>query len=613
MVIINYLITVQVKFVKICRLISNNFFIAKLIFKASPWFVLLTILNAIRNEGLIYLEHTYAISFILESVEFGRSSKEVLRFLIILSGVMILSGIYSTIYENYLKPICMPKIKQNFKEIMYQKAKSLDLEYYDNPDNYNDYVLAVKESENSVERMLDLLNTVVGSVTIIVCYGTFFALKDITSVFFVLLSFILSIAFQKKLSQVNYDIKIKRNAIERKRDYIGRVFYLNAYAKELRLNKAIYPILYKKYDDSNNEIKDVVNGYKKKKFKYELLAGYLSGDFIMDVIYISYLVYKAAVLKLISYSSVVVLYNSSGNLRRGFINIKEFFAKFIDMSLYVEKIRAFLACESKLKQEGEAHVDDSKYGFVFKNVTFSYNKMATNILNGLNLSIEPNQKVAIVGCNGAGKTTLIKLLLRLYDVDSGTIFYGDKNINEYDLEDYRRNIGVVFQDFQMFAVSLGENVVMDRMKDEDRDAVYSTIKKSGLEKKMNNLDKGIDTPITKEFWENGTELSGGEKQKLAIARGYYRDAKLIILDEPSSALDPVSEYNLNEFIFKTASDKTVVFISHRLSTTRKADKIYVIDDGKVVEEGTHKELLKKGEKYAEMWFAQAAKYSSIVS
>lgn len=557
------------------------------------------------------MEHTYAISFVLESVEFGRSPKEVLRFLLILSGVMILSGIYSTVYENYWKPICMPKIKQNFKEMMYQKAKSLDLEYYDNPDNYNDYVLAVKESENSVERMIDLLNTVVGSVTIIICYGTFFALKDITSIFFVLLTFILSIVFQKKLSQVNYDIKIKSNALERKRDYIGRVFYLNAYAKELRLNKAIYPILYKKYDDSNDEIKDVVNGYKNEKFKYELLAGYLSGDFIMDVIYISYLVYKAAVLRSISYSNVVVMYNSSGNLRRGFINIKEFFSKFIDMSLYVEKIRAFLACKSKLKQVGKTYIDNSKHGFKFKDVTFSYNK--ANILKGINLSIEPNQKVAIVGCNGAGKTTLIKLLLRLYDVDSGNIFYGDKNINEYDLEDYRKNIGVVFQDFQMFAVSLGENVVMDKMKDEDRDAVCLTIKKSGLEQKMNSLDKGIDTPITKEFWENGVELSGGEKQKLAIARGYYKEAKLIILDEPSSALDPISEYNLNEFIFKTASDKTVIFISHRLSTTRKADKIYVIDEGKVVEEGTHEELLKKGEKYAEMWFAQAAKYSSIVN
>lgn len=587
---------------------SNNMYIFFIILKASPLFTLLAIINAIRGEWCNYFEHTYGICFILESIEYGRTLQEVMRFLTIILVVVVLSGIYSGIYENYFKIKYMPRIKQKMKEIIYKKAMELDLEYYDNPEYYNDFVLSVKEVENSVERMFQLMQIFFGGITLIVCYGSFFLTKDILSIIFASASFFLGVLFKNKLNTVYYNICVALNPLERKRDYIRRVFYLNSYAKELRLNKGLYNSLYQQFDEVNDEMIEVLRKNEKRRFGFELLSGYISTDFIMNIIYVIYLVYKAAVLKLISYSSVVVLFNSVGNLQRGLSTTKDFYVKSIELSLYVDKIKKFLNCSNKVQNEGIEKFPTKPQEICLKNVSFRYNEKDKYILDGLNMTIKPYQKIAIVGNNGAGKSTLIKLLLRLYDVNSGTITYGNKNIKNFDIEDFRKNVGVVFQDFNLYAATVNENVVMDVMKEEDRNKINTAISKTGFDEIAASLEKGTDTELTKEFAENGTDLSGGERQKLALARGFYEDTNLIILDEPSSALDPVSEYNLNQFIFDTVVDKTVIFISHRLSTTRRADKIFMIENGKIVEEGTHDELVQKAGKYAAMWNAQASKY-----
>jgi ATP-binding cassette subfamily B protein len=221
----------------------------------------------------------------------------------------------------------------------------------------------------------------------------------------------------------------------------------------------------------------------------------------------------------------------------------------------------------------------------------------------INLEIKPYQKIALVGYNGAGKTTLTNLLLRLYDVTEGRITVDGENIKNWKVRAYHDNYAAVFQDFSLFGATLAENVAMEDCPDKEK--VLMALKESSFSKE---LPDGTESILLREFDDNGVSLSGGEAQKVAVARAFYKDCPFAILDEPSANLDPVSEYSLNEAMSRAAQDKTVIFISHRLSTTVMADVIYMLEKGEIVESGTHEELMAMNGKYAYMFNLQAEKY-----
>ena len=588
--------------------LKNNWFLLKLMLKASPAFVIIPALDAIRGQLSIFFEHTVGIGYVLEAAEKGYPFEQVFWVIIVLAAAITLGMVFTVFSGDYIMEKERPKVKEKIKIMLYERAAKVDLACYDDPEFYNSQVLALSEVDNQIDKVEGLVINVLSGLTAFISNGIYFILKDKPSIFFVFVSFIMSYVFNQMFVKVNYKARIERNPSERKRTYIERIFYLNDYAKELRMNPDVAGIMYDRFDKASEEIADVDRKYAGRRFFIEFMRKHIANFFICDTLYITYLILMVVVTKNISISTLAILYNSFGRLKHSMNVFTETYPASCETSLYIQKIRDFLNTEPKIVSEGNEKASKYAKRIDLENVSFAYKKDTPNVINDVSLYIKPGRKIALVGYNGAGKTTLVKLLMRLYDPTSGTIKADGTDIRKYDLESYRDSIGAVFQDFNIFAGSVRENVVLAPTENADEDKVISSLKDSGLYDRARNLSGGLDTMLTTEFDEKGLNLSGGESQKLAISRVFYKDAGLMILDEPSSALDPIAEYQLNHAMLGATGDKTVIFISHRLSTTRIADHIFMLEEGRIVEEGNHDQLLAMKGKYAAMWKAQAGAY-----
>lgn len=588
--------------------LANNMYMVKLLFGAAPIYGISIIVEAVRHNLINFLEQTICVYIILDAIETGKPYKNIVYVVALFLVVDLLAAGISNLYEHFIKIRYLPLAQKKMKMELYEKAKNVDISCYDNTEYYNNFVLSIADADKMIDRTEQLIRMFFGCITVLICYGGFFLSKDKSSVIFVAVSFVLRTLFSKLLNEWSYKIRLAENPLERKREYIKRVFYLKKYAKEIRLNKAVTKELHKEFDVINEELCDLEWKMGKKKFLLDFIAKYMVSDFALDILYVLFLVIKAVVYRAISYSTVVVLYNSAANLRKGFSTIMDLGPFAVETSLYIDKIRTFLEEESTIKNRKQKEMPLEPADLECKNVSFGY-CADRPIIKNINLTFHAGEKVALVGFNGAGKTTLIKLLLRLYEPSEGEILLNGVNIKEYDIEDYRRYIGVVFQDFQLFATSVCENVIMDKKEKGNVELMMQAIRQGGFIKRFSQMKNGLDTQLSQEFDDEGEDLSGGEEQKLAVSRAFYRKASLLMLDEPSSALDPIAEYELNKAMNEVAKEKNVLFISHRLSTTRTADKIYVMDSGEIVEQGTHQRLLQQKGVYAKMWNAQAQRYS----
>ncbi len=589
---------------------NNHLFLWKLCFSVSPGYMLYFLFDGFRQQMVIFLEHTVGIQYVLHCAEYREPFWK--AFLVI--GVILLINIAQFLADGYFISAMnfrtRPKLYKALKEKMYEKAAELDLSCYDNPQYYNEFVLAVAESESSIDRFLELLNSIMQSFTIIITTGVFYLMTDMVGILFVSVSFVLNFFLAKVLNKINYKVRMKVNPYERKRNYVSRLFYLNDYAKELRLHPDVGDMLEEEFEEANDKMEQINKKVAGKRVGLMFTQQYLAGDFILDGLYIVYLIFQAAVLRTIDYSNAVVLFNRTGSLRRAMRGFSEIAPKANENSMYVDKIRAFLAYEAELKHHIGLKVPQGVGDICLKHVSFRYTEDAPEILHDISLHVSAGEKIAIVGYNGAGKTTLIKLLMRLYDPTEGVITYHGCDIRKYKLDEYHERMGVVFQDYCLYGATLLENVVLDDISsnEEIEGEVESALCRSGFGERLQSLPQGLSTPITTEFDEQGVNLSGGESQKVAIARAFYGEVDLLAMDEPSSALDPIAEYNLNKAMHAAAENKTVFYISHRLSTTRDADRIIMLENGRIIEEGTHDELLSRKGKYAEMWQAQAGRY-----
>lgn len=376
-----------------------------------------------------------------------------------------------------------------------------------------------------------------------------------------------------------------------------------SYGKDIRLFN-IQDKVIEKYD---HEVKDYLKIFK-KIFNLEYKLGFadvfllLVQDAIVYWILISnaiknplligdLLMYIGAIAALSLALKKVILDNSSMMAELVYVND---YYQFIDTS-YFKNQGSLLA------------LTDGTFSIEFQNVSFKYPHTDRYVVKNLNLKIDQGMKLAVVGVNGAGKTTLVKLLTRLYEIEEGNIFVNGINIKDFDKREYYKMFSVVFQEFQMMAFTVKENVAL-RNKDIDTNQVEKALALVGLDSKISSLNKGLDQMMLKVIDPEGVEFSGGENQKMAIARALYKDANVIILDEPTAALDALAEAEIYEKFNQLIGEKTAIYISHRLASTRFCDQIVLLGPNGIEEMGTHEELINKKGKYYEMFMIQGKYY-----
>ncbi len=295
-------------------------------------------------------------------------------------------------------------------------------------------------------------------------------------------------------------------------------------------------------------------------------------------------------------------------IRQGISSITNGFGNIFIDTEFVQYVYDFLDIPDE-KYRGSIPTekrDDNEYEFEFSHVCFRYPNSEQYVVKDVNLKWRIGEKMALVGKNGCGKSTLIKLLCRLYDPTDGMITLNGIDIKKYKYEDYMALFSVVFQDSELFSFSIAENVAADTEYDGER--VKDCVIKAGLGERLSQMESGIDTCLYKQFDEHGVEISGGEAQKLCLARAIYKSAPFIILDEPTASLDPISEHDIYTKFNGIVGTKTAVYISHRLSSCRFCDEIIVMEDGSIAERGSHESLLVKGGVYKSLWEAQAEYY-----
>ncbi|MCR2806819.1 ABC transporter ATP-binding protein [Paenibacillus soyae] len=594
------------------RVLQNNWFILKYGLRYSRKYIIFACLYACLQEIEIFLEHFILIKFVFDSVQYGASFTTVAFYIGLMVLFIAMCFILDSIYFQSVEPKGKELLYRQIRMELYEKAIKTDLANYDDPAYYNDYVWSANDAHQRIDATINNIQKICRAFTVIVTSVSFFLFVDQIGLLFVLVSFLSTLLVSMMANKIRYKMKVELNEKDRKRIYLKRLFYLADYAKEMRLY-SIKERFFKDFSIINQDMQGIVRKHSKKQFWLNFSSDYFFNELILGGLYVIYIVFMTLVKGTLSYGSAITLLNSSWRLKGNMQYLTALISEMQENSLYIEKLRSFLEQENALKEAADAaEMPDRFDELKLSRVSFQYGTTGPRILHDVDLSIRPGEKIAIVGYNGAGKTTLTKLIMRLYDASEGEIRLNGTPINQFKIDDYRMKFSSVFQDHQLFAATLSENVVMDKRASGDAGNVREALKKSGFGDKLMSLRLGEDTAVTREFDESGIELSGGEAQKVAISRVFAKPTLLILLDEPSSALDPMSEYHLNRVMLEEAEDRPIIFISHRLSTTKMVDRIYMMENGAIIEQGSHDELMKLNGKYAHMFNLQASRYRVVV-
>ncbi len=544
---------------------------------------------------------------IVNALDTNQPFNEIMWFIAMTGVVFLVLRCYTKYAENVTLPLGTIHLYGGIYKKLFAKAKNVELRCYEDSDFYDKYTMAMDGAEEKVAKIVQSFWGVIVSVPALAAVFYFMFEIDHYAVLFIISPLIGNFIFgnyKQKYEYKRYQAQVPQNKVH---NYVNRMMYLPDGAKEIRLSN-VFSLLKEQYQEATK--KNV-----KAAVKYAFANCSLSFwriTFTFTIIFegvLFYAIYRNLVSKTITLAQLTIMTSlmvaMTWILIRAFENVMDL----IKNGVFMNNLRTFLEYEEKIPQDQKGEIPEGFESLEFKNVCFSYKDEET--IKDLSFRIDKGDIVALVGHNGAGKTTIIKLLLRFYDPTSGEILLNGKNIKEYDLRAYRRLFATTFQDFAIFAMSIKENVLMGRHYENEEEIVHRALRRAGILEKVESLPKGVDTIMTKEFDKDGAVFSGGQHQKLAVARTFAKESPVKIFDEPSSALDPIAEYELFKNIMKEGRDHTMVFISHRLSSVKNCDKVFMLEKGTIIERGDHRELIDKKGKYAKMYIRQAMNYLAV--
>ena len=584
--------------------LSNVMYMLKILWQGSPLFVAFTFFKVIAANVFWVVFSVYMTEYIYISIE---QKTPFITFISVVGGLCLghICIHFIAAFQHYFIKLLAPDMYSSFYKKVINKSISMEYVQFEKPEFYDKYTRALNECQWRGMNILDYSACLAAGIISVIVAAFIVADVDPVLLAFIVPMVAVSMFFGKKEGDLYYSLDMSNTRDGRIGGYAKRVFYEKKYAGELRLF-GIGKLLLSRHEKAYEEMEERTRKIRRKLSVIEpvkwILYNVLST--IMPYLYITFVLNTEEAQT----AAYVAMIPALSTLSWCTSDAVEMIVSLAKESTFVSNLREFLSYEPKTNAS-ELIKAEKLSDIEIKGMGFTYDGAEKATLHDVNISVRKGEKIAIVGHNGAGKTTLVKLIMGLYNPTEGEIKISGEDIAKYEPKSLHRRFGTVFQDLQVFALPLSRNVLMRKPKnDEERKLVEDSLRKAQFGEKLDSLEKGIDTMVTKEFDENGMGLSGGEAQKIAIARVFARKPDIVILDEPSSALDPIAEYNMYKNMLTATDGETVIFISHRLSATRDADRIYMFEQGTVIEQGSHAELMALNGKYAEMWRLQAQNY-----
>ena len=592
--------------------LSNNIAWAfRIVWQSGPR---LTIANVVLTfiQSVIPLISLYLIKLVIDGVSAGLTApdrvvafQEVAVLIVVSGGVVFFERIVGTL-SGLVSTTQAHLVTDRMYEILHAKSVEMDLEYYENSDYYDTLHRAQQEAPYRPTRILNGLFSLGQSAISLVAIGALLLSFHWSVPIFLLIAAMPGLLVRFRFANKFYTWSRRRTPTERKAFYFSSMLTDGGHAKEIRLFN-LGNIFIERFGNLRSLIRQERLELLTKRSVADLATH--SGAIIPAFALYGFLAYRA-LHGLMTIGDLVMFYQA---VQRGQSYLQQFLGSIADLyenNLFLSNVHEFLSLKPKITAPSrpKAIAIPLREGIVFDNVKFQYPNSDDKILNAIDLRIRPGEHIALVGENGSGKTTLVKLICRLYDPTEGAITIDGIDLRELSLEALRSKISVVFQDYARYHLTAKENIWFGNIGlPPDDKRIVNAARQAGAHEAIAKLRQGYETVLGKWF-ENGAELSVGEWQKIALARAFLRRSEIIMLDEPTSAMDAKAEYELFKKFHELAKGRTAILISHRLSTVKMVDHIYFLEHGTIVESGTHDELIDQRGKYAYMFERQAQNY-----
>lgn len=594
----------------------NVFRLYKYIWKYSKSYVIFSIFMIFVDTGLLYSDLIF-LKLIIDELTQGKNVNRVITYVIAMCGISLIlkliENIYSCFNEKHIE-----QFKVNFIFEIQEKTMGLSYRQIEDPNLIDQRQKAMEIFYPKQAAFMNIRNAIDGIRALITgivqIVGIVAVLVLINPLIFVSLLVVCFISAVLSAIAANKEFEVWNNSlvkVGRKLGYFQELATNFTYAKEMRINKLQNWISDKMFGTAVKIIKGITTAVL-----IFTVMGMISGTLfaLQDGGIYMYLARLASTNK-ISIGDFTVYINAIGLFIATTLLISSNIIMLQKSGMYIKIFLDYLDIQEEHQSEPDhknliQNDSNKEMNILFEDVWFQYPGQSEYILQGINIEMKNASKLVIVGENGAGKTTLIKLLLRLYKPTKGTIYLNGQDINEIDFKHYMQKVSAVFQDFKILSFSIMENIIFD--KEESSEEVYKILDEVGLKDYVEKTPKGLNTQMGKLFDENGIELSGGQQQKLAIARALYKNTNLVVLDEPTAMLSPKAEYEIYSNFNDLTFGKTSIYISHRMSCCKFCDNIAVLEKGRIVEYGNHSKLIKMNGLYTKMFNLQAEFYRDLM-